>query len=131
MASFGNVRCGEVPSLHALAVSPDVLGSHTIPPNATLVRYITVPPTGPDIYVNEIASAPDVQFMFSFRRPKAELGSLAMDLRDTPGGYAAMGRFSNACMSSTSLEHLVRMARGITMLEELPEMEAWITHVQT
>ncbi|PTB66947.1 hypothetical protein BBK36DRAFT_1168461 [Trichoderma citrinoviride] len=101
MTSFGNVRCGEVPSLHALTVSPNVLGSHTIPPTATLVRYITVPPTGPDVYVMEVASAPNVQFLFNFWRPRAALDCLTADLRDTPAGRAAaMGSFTEACRTS-------------------------------
>ncbi|KAL7819901.1 hypothetical protein V8C26DRAFT_440618 [Trichoderma gracile] len=130
MASFDNVRCGEVPSLHALTVSPNVLGSHTIPASAILVRYITIPPTGPDIYINEVASVPNAQFIFTFRRPRAALDSLAMNLRDTPRGCAAMRRFHDACMSST-VESLVQMASGMTLLENSPEMEAWISHVQT
>ncbi|KAL7803359.1 hypothetical protein V8C44DRAFT_369979 [Trichoderma aethiopicum] len=96
MASFANVLCGEVPSLHALTVSPNVLGSHTIPLTATFARYITVPPTGLHVDVMEVASAASEQFIFNYRRPKAELDSLAVDLRDADGGLAAVGPISNA-----------------------------------
>ncbi|KAL6873017.1 hypothetical protein J3F83DRAFT_713473 [Trichoderma novae-zelandiae] len=131
MSAFANVRCGEVPSLHALAVSPNVLKSHTIPPTATFVRYITVPPAGPHVYVMEVANALNEQFMFNFRRPRAALGSLTADLRDTPGGRAAIGPISHAFGTSASQEDLVRKLGSVTYLEDSPDMEAWIVHIRS
>ncbi|KAL6886440.1 hypothetical protein HDV57DRAFT_515567 [Trichoderma longibrachiatum] len=131
MASFANVLCGEVPSLRALTVSPNVLGSHTIPLTATFARYITVPPTGLYVHIMEVASAANGQFIFNYRRPKEELGSLAMDLRDAPGGLAAVGPISNAFATATSQEDFVRRLGRITLLERSADMEAYTSHIRS
>ncbi|KAL6886441.1 hypothetical protein HDV57DRAFT_526310, partial [Trichoderma longibrachiatum] len=115
---------GTVPSLHALRIDPFILGSRTIPPNATLHREIRMSPVDPDMHIHETAAIGEELYIFFYPWNRGDFQYLRREMNES-GGDGGAGSYLDLVRAAMANPSGFMNLEGVTPLREDSDMMAY------
>ncbi|KAH0491197.1 hypothetical protein TgHK011_002638 [Trichoderma gracile] len=116
---------GTVPVLHALRAHPYMLGSRTIPLNATLRREIRISPVDPYMHIHETAAIGEELYIFFYPWPRRDFQYLRREMRESQSERDAAGSYLDLVRMAMANPSGFMNLEGVTPLREDSDMMAY------